>query len=132
MFDKTLEDLVEECPYDTKLAVTAWAMKHIVEHAQDPGSFRYLIYERMGFGPDAYVPLYEAGGMEISNEFDMERIDNIRAKVREEKIDALKPLLGLCDEPGCFNSISTGWPTKDGGYRMTCSEHYRKSHRKEE
>jgi hypothetical protein len=126
MSDKTLEDLVEECPYETKLAVTAWVMKHIVEHAKEGGSYRYLIYDRLGFGPDAYVPLYEAGGMEISNEFDMERIDNIRAKVREEKIDALKPLLGLCDEPGCFNSVSRGWPTEDGGYRMTCSEHYKK------
>jgi hypothetical protein len=126
MSDKTLEDLVEECPYETKLAVTAWVMRHIVEHAQDPGSFRYLIYQRLGFGSDAYVPLYMAGGMEISNEFDMERTNRIKEKVREEKIVALKPLLGLCDEPGCFNSISTGWPTKDGGYRMTCSEHHKK------
>ena len=121
---KTLEDLVEECPYETKLAVTAWVMKHIVEHAKEGGSFRYLIYERLGFGLDAYVPLYMAGGMEISNEFDMERIDNIREKVREEKIVDLKPLLGLCDEPGCFNGAGCGWPTEDGGYRMTCSEHY--------
>jgi hypothetical protein len=119
-----LDKLVEECPYETKLAVTAWVMKHIVEHAHDSGSFRYLIYERLGFGLDAYVPLYMAGGMEISNEFDMERIDNIRAKVREEKIDALKPLLGLCDEPGCFNGAGRGWTTEDGGYRWTCSEHW--------
>jgi hypothetical protein len=127
MSDKTLEDLVEECSYETKLAVTAWVMKHIVEHAKEGGSYRYLIYDRLGFGPDAYVPLYEAGGMEISNEFDMERIDNIRAKVREEKIDVLKPILSLCDEPGCFNGAGNGWEAKDGSYRWTCSEHYKKS-----
>lgn len=63
--------LVEECPYETRLAVVAWAMKHIVEHAKEGGSYRYLIYDRLGFGPDAYVPLYMAGGMEISNEFDL-------------------------------------------------------------
>lgn len=62
-------DLVLHCPYETRLAVVAWAMQHIVEHARDGGTFRYLIYERLGFGPEAYVPLYQAGGMEISNEF---------------------------------------------------------------
>jgi hypothetical protein len=45
--------------------------KHIVDHANDPGSFRVLIYDRLGFNPDAYVPLYIAGGMVISNEFDL-------------------------------------------------------------
>jgi hypothetical protein len=32
---------------------------------------------------------------------------------------------GLCDEPGCNNHISCGWPS-DGGYRNTCGTHYRK------
>ncbi len=126
MSDKTLEDLVEECPYETKLAVTAWVMKHIVEHAKEGGSYRYLIYNRLGFGLDAYVPLYEAGGMEISNEFDMERIDVIRKKVIEEKIESLKQLLVLCDEPGCFEYTGCVWLTEDGGFRSTCSEHYKK------
>lgn len=74
--DKRKEDirerfpkLVADCPYETRLAVTAWVMEHICDHAKDGGSFRYLIYSRMGFGPDAYMPLYCAGGMEISNEF---------------------------------------------------------------
>lgn len=61
--------LVEECPYETRLAITSWVFKHIVEHAKEPGSFRYLIYDRLGFDFDAYVPLYCAGGMTISNEF---------------------------------------------------------------
>ncbi len=65
--------LVEGCPYETRLAVAAWVFKAIVEHAQEGGSFRYLIYDRLGFGPDAYLPLYEAGGMTISNEFDLKK-----------------------------------------------------------
>lgn len=63
--------LVEDCPYETRLAVAAWVFKAIVEHANEGGTFRYLIYHRLGFGPDAYVPLYNAGGMTISNEFDL-------------------------------------------------------------
>lgn len=73
--DKTLQDLVDECDVPTKLAVTAWVMKNIVDHATVGGTFRYLIYDRLGFGPEAYVPLYMAGGMTISNEFDLD--DNI-------------------------------------------------------
>lgn len=61
--------LVAECPYDTKLAIVAWVFEHIVAHAKEGGTFRYLIYDRLGFGLDAYVPLYYAGGMTISNEF---------------------------------------------------------------
>ncbi len=40
----------------------------IVNHAVEGGLSRYLIYDRLGFRPDAYVPLYSEGGMTISNE----------------------------------------------------------------
>lgn len=45
----------------------AWVFKHMADQLQEGGSFRYLIYTRMGYGPEAYLPLYEAGGMEITN-----------------------------------------------------------------
>ena len=76
---KTMEDLLEECDIPTKLAVTAWVMKNIVDHATGGGSFRYLIYDRLGFGPEAYVPLYLAGGMTISNEFDLDN-NNVKSE----------------------------------------------------
>ena len=63
--------LVAECPEETRLAVTEWVFRHLIAHAKDDASFRYLIYTRLGFGPEAYVPLYNAGGMTISNEFDL-------------------------------------------------------------
>ena len=122
-----LDKLADKCPYEMKLAVTRWAIKHIVEHAKEGGSFRYLIYDRLCFGPDAYVPLYDAGAMVISNEFDIENMDAIKAKVREERIESLKPLLHMCDEPGCFKDAGCGWPSENG-YRMTCGEHYRGVH----
>jgi hypothetical protein len=67
--------LVAACDYETRLAITAQVFKAIVDHARESGTYRYLIYERLGFGPDAYVPLYEAGGMEISNEFELPPLD---------------------------------------------------------
>jgi hypothetical protein len=63
--------LVADCPYETRLAVAAWVFQHIVAHARERGTFRYLIYDRLGFRNDAYLPLYTAGGMTISNEFDL-------------------------------------------------------------
>jgi hypothetical protein len=123
-FDPELQKLVDACDYDTKLAVTAWVISHIDDHGNGGGSFRYLIYNRLNFGPDAYVPLYEAGGMNITNELDYDAMSNIAEVMREEKIESakLKGLVGLCDEPGCFDFISCGTPTDDG-YRSTCSKH---------
>ena len=122
MTENQLDSLVENCDYDTKLAVTAWVFKNIVEHAREGGSYRYLIYDRLGFDLDAYVPLFEAGGMEISNEFDIERINDIIDIVREHKLDVLKSVLNMCDEPGCFDNAGCGFPTENG-YRRTCYNH---------
>ena len=46
----------------------AWVFAHLFQHLCEPGSFRYLIYDRMGFGHEAYFPLYMAGGMALTNE----------------------------------------------------------------
>lgn len=118
-----LDEMADKCPPTLKLAVTRWVMKHIVDHAREGGSYRYLIYNRLGFGPEAYAPLCD-DGMTISNEFDIDNMDAIKAKVREEKIESLKPLLGMCDEPDCFKDVNIGWPSENG-YRRTCSDHYR-------
>lgn len=122
--DFTYEDLVERCDPETKLAVAAWTVSKIVEHGRNPGSFRHLIYGLMGFGPEAYVPIYYAGGMDITNEFDLNSRDNLKEVIRNEKIEntKLKKFAGLCDEPNCFESASCGSPT-DSGYRWTCFEH---------
>ena len=116
-----LQELVDKCDYDTKLAVTAWAMKHIVEHARDGGSYRYLIYTRLGFDMDAYGALLD-DGMTISNEFDLNLKDAVIKAYKNGDEKKLKDALGLCDEPGCFNYVSCGW-SSDDGYRSTCSDH---------
>jgi len=120
-----MDKLVEECPYDTKLAVTAWVMKHIVDHARDGGSYRYLIYERLGFGMDAYGVLQENGGLTISNEFDLDMKDNVVKAYKSGDEAKMKEALSLCDEPGCFDEISCGWPSENG-YRTTCGKHMKK------
>ena len=122
--EKDQEEIVNKLDDETKIAVTRWVFKHVVNHAKDGGSYRYLIYDRLGFGMEAYVPLCE-DGMTISNDFDIANMDKIKQVVREHEIEVLKPLLSMCDEPGCYKPVSCGWPTEDK-YRMTCLEHMKK------
>lgn len=117
-----LDALVDNCPYDTKLAIVRWCMENIVKHAQEGGSYRYLIYGRLGFNPDAYGVLLD-DGMTISNEFDLSLKDNVIAAYKNKDEREMKKALGLCDEPGCFEYASSGWPS-DTGYRTTCHKHY--------
>ena len=99
--------------------------RHIVEHADEGGSYRYLIYDRLGFGPDAYAPLCSSG-LTISNEFDLNMKEDIRKAVEQNDMSKIKEILGLCDVEGCSRYITTGWPSDDG-YRRTCTKHYREA-----
>jgi hypothetical protein len=120
--DNDLDKLAETCDYEMKIAVTRWVMKHIVAHAEEGGSYRYLIYDRLGFEADAYAPLCR-DGMTISNMFDLHQADEIAKVAKEHGYDMIKPVLNLCDEPGCYKETSCGFPTDDGSYRRTCYDH---------
>ena len=62
-----------EIPYKIRLIATQFIFRELCEHAKRSGTFRYLIYERLGFYRDAYSPLYLAGGLDISNEFKLKK-----------------------------------------------------------
>jgi hypothetical protein len=116
--------LVAKYDYETKLEIAAWVISKIDEHGENPGSFRNLIYNLLGFGPDAYVPLYNAGGMNITNELDYSSPGTLMEIIEKHQIEnkELKKFARVCDEPGCFGHASCGWPS-DGDYRFTCFEH---------
>ena len=121
----SLEHILDEVSYDHKLAVTQWVMKHIVEHARDGGSYRYLIYDRLGFNLDAYLPLC-SDGLEISNEFNLSNKEEIIEAIKLNNYYKLKPYFNLCDEEGCYIEASCGWPS-ESGYRSTCIKHMKKN-----
>ena len=121
MMFEHLDKIVEDCDDDIKLAVTRWVFKHIVEHAKEGGSYRYLIYDRLGFDMSAYVPLC-GDGLTISNEFDLNMKENIIEAYKSLDEKKLKEALDICDEPGCFKHSTCGWPSGDN-YRRTCSQH---------
>lgn len=70
---------IEECEttwceldYEKRLQVAVFLGKALVDHAMDGGTYRYLIYERLGFDCDAYGYLLDYY-MTISNEFIISR-----------------------------------------------------------
>ena len=121
--DDEYAKMADECDYTLKLAVTKWVMKHVVEHAKEGGSYRYLIYDRLGFDADAYAPLC-SDGLTISNDFDLNTVPDARAALAAGDHEKLKEILSCCDEPGCYEEITSGYPV-EGGYRRSCGEHYR-------
>lgn len=44
----------------------SWVFRNIIENA-GKGTFRYLIYDKMGFEEKDYYDLYVSGGMAINN-----------------------------------------------------------------
>lgn len=59
--------LVEKYDVKTRMEVAAWVISKLQQHATDGGSFRTLVYERLGFDVDGYDPILEAGGMDVCN-----------------------------------------------------------------
>lgn len=67
----------DSCCLRPSIEQVAWVMRHIRDHFREGGTFRYLIYDRMGFDGKAYHALYVAGGLEISNAaHDLRKLQN--------------------------------------------------------
>jgi hypothetical protein len=66
---KNLLEFAQEQPDDVRIAVIAETLRAILDNAQEGGSFRYFMYDRLNLPPSAYVPLYLAGGMTVTNAF---------------------------------------------------------------
>lgn len=59
----------EEMSYEQRLAAADYIFRKITEHAEGGGTYRFLIYERLGFEPDAYAVLQCAGALGVSNDY---------------------------------------------------------------
>lgn len=72
----------EELDYNIKLNVLHHIGKILVEHAKEGGSYRYLLYDRLGLDIDAYVYLLNSF-MTISNEFSICKSVNEDSLIQE-------------------------------------------------
>lgn len=119
-----IQKKIDAADMDTRIAFAAWVMKHIVDHAREGGTFRHLIYDRLGLDMSAYVPLC-SDGVVISNEFDLNLKDDLIAALKAKDLRKMKDILGLCNQNDCWNSASTWTPQVDGVSAL-CSKHYGK------
>ena len=71
------EKIWDSLSNEQRLGATAFIFSVLCEHARSSGTFRYLIYGRLGFDLDAYMTLFEAGGMDISNEFNLPPLEEV-------------------------------------------------------
>lgn len=62
-----IKELWESIPYVIKLICTAYVFRKLTEQFYNGGTYRKLIYDRLGFSTDAYEILYVNGGMTVNN-----------------------------------------------------------------
>jgi hypothetical protein len=75
-YDDMVRETWQKTPEEIKLAITAYVFRALKDHMKEGGTYRYLIYDRLGFGPEAYTALYVNGGMDLSNALFEERTRN--------------------------------------------------------
>ena len=74
----------------------AWVFKMLSENMREGGTFRKLIYDRMGFAKNSYQILYESGGMYLTNLVENPEIDpEIFLKQIAKMMEDLKASEGL-------------------------------------
>lgn len=64
---KEAEQCWNELDPEKRLLITSYVFRKLHEHYMEGGSYRYLIYERLGFGPEAYAVLQTNGALDIHN-----------------------------------------------------------------
>ena len=57
------KDVWNDLTNDQRIAATMIIFEKINEHIKKGGTYRVLIYDRLRFKADAYIPLYSSGGL---------------------------------------------------------------------
>jgi len=118
--EKTLGDAIRK---DDDIARDMWCALANVDwyHPESKEMASYSFRAAGGLiadirGKGSYLDWYCSGPYATVSEFIH------RSLKKEGWIYDDKP--SVCDEPGCLNYVSCGWPSIDGRYRTTCTDHY--------
>lgn len=78
-YQKEADELWDNLPYDDQLKLFCAVSKLIFKgEIEEKGTYRHVLYQTFGFGPDAYVPAQCSGYLSIHNAiYDGERIGEI-------------------------------------------------------
>ena len=65
--NQIIEETWKQTDYDTKLYITAYVFKQLEKHMKEGGSYRNLIYNKLGFDTDSYMILQVNGVLDVHN-----------------------------------------------------------------
>lgn len=87
VFGKEAEEYWNSLNYYQQLKVFYSVVKRIYEgEAKDKGSYRYILYDKFGFGPEAYAIGMDAGFMYLHNAYvDIDEFEALRRENNELK-----------------------------------------------
>lgn len=88
-FEKESEEAWSSLDYDTKLRVFYAVIKRLYEaEAKDKGTYRYILYDKFGFGPESYAIGMDCGLMYLHNAYvDIDEMEELRKENRRLKND---------------------------------------------
>ena len=67
-FERQAEDAWDSLDYDTQLRVFYAVVKRIYEgEIKEKGTYRHILYDKFGFGPEAYIKGMDCGFMYLHN-----------------------------------------------------------------
>lgn len=130
-----LRQRYEALDEETRIAAASVIIPAVLDHARQGGSYRFLIYDRLGFSEASYVPLQLAGVLDASNELSAVQVplpDDVAAALKLLQNYAktfAKQDSGMKDAHGhpilfpsqaandCFNAIDT----IEGLYQSLCT-----------
>lgn len=89
-FEKESEDVWDSLEYNQQLRVFYAVIKRLYEaEAKDKGSYRYILYDKFGFGPESYIIGMDCGLMYLHNAYvDIDEFESLR----KENIELKKKL----------------------------------------
>lgn len=84
-FEKSSEEAWNSLDKDTQLKVFCAISRRIFQaELEDKGSYRHVLYNVFGFGPEAYAPAQISGYLAIHNAiYDGERLSEIAAQIKK-------------------------------------------------
>jgi hypothetical protein len=95
-YDSKSKEAFESLDYDQRLMVAFHVFKQLYDNEFiDKGSYRHLIYTKLGFSTDAYAPFIDSGLMNVHNSiysYD-DIIDGIKAIFKNLEINYTNKML---------------------------------------
>lgn len=111
-YELAAKDFFNSLEYDQRLLVVYHTIKMLHENEYtDHGSYRHLIYTKLGFSTDAYSTLMDAGLMYIHNDIYLyeDIVESIRAIFKYLNIDYTNKMVMDAYSIFCYGQLNSSY-----------------------